>query len=268
LAHNISGLNTPVSSVVIDILCSRSNVYSGSISFGHYISSCCLFRSTFIWEERIRHIKKILKSNIDNSTIALAHYVSSFYSPISSVIVDVLCSGSNINSGSISLGHNISSCCYFRSPFVWKERIRHIKKILKSNIDASTISTVHYISSGNTSISISVIKVVCRSSNIDICTISLVHNITCLNYAWSSNIGNVRIKIKKSNMDFVSISHWCESVGKIDLLVGSIVLRSNLNVISISICLEFISNWNDLLLSWNNSKDRSGYVSWIHFFIN
>ena len=121
--HNVSSFYTPVSSIVIDVLSSRCNTNFSSISFGHNISSSCLFRTIFIWEERIWEKVKILKPNINDSIVALAHNISSCYSPVSSIVVDILSSRSNVNFGSITLGHNIPSFCFFGSSFIWEERI-------------------------------------------------------------------------------------------------------------------------------------------------
>ena len=148
-----------------------------------------------------------------------------------------------------------------RSTSIWEERIWEKVKIYKSNIDVGAVSSDHKISSLNFSGSSSVVIVLCRTSNVNFGIISIRHNISYNGRMVSTSIWEERIwekvKILKSNLDAVSISHCFESIIEVNVFVGSIVLWSNSNGVSWSIGFEFITNVNILLLSWNNSHYRS-----------
>ena len=127
-------------------------------------------------------------------------------------------------------------------------------KILKSNDKASTISLVLECSCLNINLSICVIYIT-SSCNANSGWVSLGQYISCNSTFNSSYIWDVSIKILESNLDFVSITHWLESIFKVNIFVSSIVLRCNFDNVSWAISFEFISKMYVLLLSWGNSHD-------------
>jgi hypothetical protein len=118
----------------------------------------------------------------------------------------------------------------------------------------------------NNSGSISVNRSISRSSDSEVVSISCIWDLSSNFSCFYSVIILFVIKILETDLDFWTISLWCESTFKVNVFVSTIVLRCNLDICTVSVVFESIIQIDFLLLSWYNCDWM--YIDWCgHHFL-